>query len=105
MNDRIIVPDLCKKHQQLLVAQAGYRPSDPWQALIIATNIALFQAATTHSKTHERIGGDISRIGELGCLACYRPDAFGEIVAVSQKPQSIAAIKALGEKWVAEGMR
>lgn len=96
---QIMVPDVCQKHQWLLVKQAGYSESDPWRALIIASNIALFQAATCDDTTHARIGGDIRRICELGCLACYKPDAFGEVVEAA-KSHDLGLIKALGEKWV-----
>lgn len=95
----IAVPDMCQTHQYLLVRQAGYSPSDPWRALIIASQIALFQAATTDPKTHSRIGGDITRLHEIGCLACYKPDAFGEVVEAA-KSHDLGKIKALGEHWV-----
>lgn len=101
---RIEVPQLCQKHQSLLVHQLGFTPDDPWRALIIMTNIALFQAATARPATHERLGGVIERLPELGCLACYLPDAFGEIVDAVQR-EGLGAIKPLGEKWVAEGSR
>lgn len=95
----IMVPDMCKKHQSLLVHQANYKPDDSWRVLIVAAQIALFQAATTDPKTHEKIGDDITKIGELGCLACYKPDAFGSI-AETAKYHDIKEIKALGEKWL-----
>ena len=101
---QIMVPDICQKHQWLLVKQAGYRESDPWRALLIVSNIVLFQAATCDDKTNKRIGGDITRIGELGCLACYKPDAFGEVVEAA-KSHDLGAIKALGEKWVTASKR
>ena len=67
--------------------------------MIIAAQIALFQAATHDPKTHDRIGGLIERLPELGCLACYKPDAFGEIVEAA-KTHDLGAIKALGESWL-----
>ena len=98
---QIVMPEMCYTHQYLLVQQAGYTPDDPWQALIIASQVALFQAATADPKTHEKLGGDVTRIPELGCLACYKPDAFGEVVQASMS-HDLGEIKALGEKWVAE---
>lgn len=100
-NQQIVLPEMCNTHQYLLVKQAGYSPSDPWRALVIASQITLFEAATCDPKTHEKIGDDITNIVSLGCLACYKPDAFGEIVEAA-KSHDIGKIKALGEKWVRE---
>lgn len=47
---QIVLPDMCKTHQTLLVRQCGYGPEDPWRALLIATQIALFQGATADPK-------------------------------------------------------
>jgi len=95
----IHVPQICDMHQSLLVHQAGYREVDPWRALVIVTNIVLFQASTADPQTHQRIGDDITRIGELGCLACYKPDVFGEIVEAA-KTHDLGQIKAIGERYV-----
>lgn len=99
MNTQIKIADLCKKHQSLLVHQAGYSQQDPWQSLIVASQIALFQAATANPRTHEKIGGDIGRITELGCLACYQPDVFGELVEVA-KSMNLGKIKQFGESFL-----
>jgi len=98
----IFVPTMCQKHQRLLVDQVCVGPGGPWRAYIIVAQVALFQAATAHPTTFERIGGDVTRIGELGCLACDRPDAFGEIVAAFQAG-GVAAVKAWGEAIVQNG--
>lgn len=90
---------MCRKHQYLLCSQAGYGEKDPWRALVIMAQIALLQAATCDDRTYERIGDDIAKIGTLGCLACYKPDAFGEIVE-AEKSGELGAIKTLGESWV-----
>lgn len=103
-NVNIAIPDLCQKHQWLLVKQARYKETDPWRALVIITNIALFQAVTSDGVSYARIGGDVARIGELGCLACHKPDAFGQIVEAA-KTRELGAIKALGERWVEEGQK
>lgn len=99
---RITVPDMCKTHQSLLVHQAKYGQHEPWRALIIMAQIALFQASTAHPSFHERTGGDMQRIGEIGCLACFRPDAFGEIVKAAKNKADPGAIKRLGESWVGQ---
>jgi len=93
---------MCQKHQALLVQQVGIWPNGPWRALIIMAQIALFQAATADPTFYPKIGGDLDRIGEIGCLACFKPDAFGEIVEAAKGPDR-GAIKALGEKWTKEG--
>lgn len=90
---------MCRKHQQLLVGQVGLKPSDPWRAHVIVAQIVLFQATSAHPSTYERLGGDLKRLGELGCLACFRPDAFGEIIQAFQRG-GIAAVKALGDRIV-----
>lgn len=95
---RIQPAQMCRTHQALLVQQANIGPEGPWRSLIIIAQIALFQAATAHPSTYDRIGGDVTRIGELGCLACDRPDAFGEIAAAKG---DLAAIKAVGARWMA----
>ncbi len=99
MSELIRPAQMCDKHQSLLVRQAKYSPTDAWQAMIIVSQIALFQAATADKRTHERIGDDIQKIAGLGCLACYKPDAFGEVVEAA-KTHDLGKIKALGEKWV-----
>ena len=93
--------ELCDKHQALLIHQAKYLETDPWRALLIAAQIVLFQAATCHSNLKNRIGEDITKIGEVGCLACFNPAAFGELVEVA-KAHDIKKIKELGDKWVNE---
>jgi hypothetical protein len=93
------VPDMCVKHQGLLLAQIGVGPAGPWRASIVIAQITLFQAATALEATYERIGGDVRRLSELGCLACYRPDAFGEVVQAFQTG-GMSAVKALGEQYV-----
>lgn len=100
-NPQITLPDMCDKHQSLLVHQAGYTDNDPWRALIIVSQVALFQAATCDPKTHKRLENEITNINRLGCLACYKPDAFGEVVEAA-KQHDLGAIKRLGERWLEE---
>lgn len=99
IKNQIKIPELCTKHLSLLVHQAKYKESDPWRVLILVSQIALFQAATADKKTHNKIGDDITKISELGCLACYKPDAFGEVVEVA-KLHDIKKIKELGESYI-----
>lgn len=109
MNRQIVVPDMCGTHQALLVRQCGYGPDDTWRALLIATQIALFQGATADPKVRAELGGKIENMNGIGCLACRKPDLFGALIDKVQKtfPRDahIGAIKALGEKWIAEAPR
>ena len=100
----IAVPDMCQKHQWLLVSQTRYSRTDPWRALIIASQIALFQAVTIDPRIQRLLARDIERVGELGCLACQKPDAFGAIVEEA-KSRDLGRVKALGERWIAEAAR
>lgn len=109
MSNNVARPaSLCATHRWLLVSQAGFRPKDPWIALEIAAQVALFQACSADKRIHARLGGDIMRIGEIGCMACMKPDAFGEVVnaaASNTKDAAIGAIKRLGESWVFAGSK
>lgn len=101
-NPQILVPEMCKTHQGLLIGQVGIPESGPWRVAIIIAQVALFQGTTAHPDTYPRLDGDVMNIGRLGCLACFRPDCFGEIVAAMQAgPEwGFDKVKALGEKWV-----
>lgn len=99
---QVLLPQMCQKHQALLVQHAGYGPEDTWRSLIVAAQIALFQAATADPQTHKEIGGDVTRMVQLGCLACYKPKAFDEIAEVARS-HDLAQIKDLGERWVKDG--
>lgn len=99
MRSEVQVPSMCATHRALLVRQMGYGPDGPWMALEVMCTIALFQAATADAKVYAEIDGDLKNLTRLGCLACRKPDAFGEIIDAGQK-HGLSAIKALGEKWV-----
>lgn len=101
MSNQINVPQLCDKHAALFLRQVGIGPQGPWRSALVAANIALFQGASTLPATYERLEGDITRVSELGCLACYRPDIFGEVVQAFQT-DGIRGTKALGERLVAQ---
>ncbi len=96
-----MVPDMCKTHLALLVHQAGYGPNDTWRAVIIAAQIALFQAATCDPRIQKESGGEVENLTKLGCLACQKPDSFGEIVEAA-KTHDLGNIKRLGERWISE---
>lgn len=96
----IMAPGMCLTHRVLLVRQVGYGPQDPWRALEITATIVLFQAATCDEKIYAEVGGDVTKIAGLGCLACRKPDAFGQIVEAA-KLREPGALKALGDSWVA----
>lgn len=105
MSKQIKVPQFCPKHHSLLVHQANYKKTDAWQAMTVVANLVIFQAVTADPKTQEKIKDDITKIENFGCLACYKPDAFGEIVEAA-KTHDLSKIKAVGEKYLsAAGMK
>ncbi len=99
MSEQIKLANMCDTHQRLLLQQAGYSEKEAWRALIVVSQVALFQAATCDDRIHKRIGGDLSKLQELGCLACLKPDSFGSIVEVA-KGKDLGKIKALAEGWI-----
>lgn len=103
-NAQIEISEMCQKHQSLLVRQAGYGPNDGWRGLLIVAQVVLFQMCTTDKKLHERTGGDITKFKSLGCLACLHPDYFGEVVEAAKDP-SPGALKALGERYIANSAK
>lgn len=101
----IHVASMCQTHRVLLVRQCEYGRDDPWRALEIATQIALFHGVTADPRTHAETGGQIEKVAGFGCLACRKPDLFGTLIDTVQKTprrEHFGAIKALGEKWVAD---
>lgn len=108
-NPVINVPPMCNTHRVLLVRQCAYRPQDPWRALELATQIALFQGASADSKVFEEVYGQLENFRHLGCLACRKPDLFGTLIDTVQRtfPRDahIGAIKKLGEQWVAQATK
>lgn len=96
------MPNMCKTHQSLLVHQCGFGPNDTWRSLIIMAQIALFQAATADDNFWKILDDDINNISRIECLACFKPDKFGEIVDIVQR-KGQGAIKELGESWLKKG--
>lgn len=108
MTNQIPIPDMCMTHKTLLVRQCDYGPNDAWIALLIATQAALFQGATADPKVRAETRGNLKNMMSIGCLACRKPDLFGTVIDMVQKSprtRHISAIKALGERWVAEAVR
>jgi len=82
----------------LLMQQAHFTESDPWRPLIVISNFALFQAMINDPNTPARIGRDMKGLQTLGCLACYKPDVFGEVVEAA-KTHDLDKMKAIGDKY------
>lgn len=97
----ITVPDLCPLHLRLFVHGAGLGPHEAWRSFVVGAQVALFQATTVDPQAHQKMGGDITKLPMLGCLGCFKPDAFGEVVEVA-KSKDLGAVKALGDRWIAQ---
>lgn len=103
-NPTVEVPPMCNTHRVLLVKQAHYGPSDPWQVMELVVQIALFQAMSANPKVHTELKMDLTNLSKLGCMACRKPDVFGQLVEAA-KTHKLSVIKELGEKFVSEGAR
>ena len=101
---KITVPKMCENHRSLLIHGTRFKKNDPWQMLEVVANIVLFQAASANSLTHEKIGNDISKLQDLGCLACYSPDVFSKVVrmakGVKKVDQFAPMLKKCGESFL-----
>lgn len=85
MSDKvqIVLPALCELDQSLIVHGARFKAEDPWQALLVTANLALFQAASAGQRVWSMVrrtedgladAADLSRVlAELGCLGCLLP--------------------------------
>lgn len=96
---KIEIPEMCQKHKSLLVQQAGYSRTEPWRALIIMAQLALFQGAAADPVFWERVDNDPTKVDRIGCLACFKPDRFGEIVEAAKNKNDPGAIKRLGDSY------
>lgn len=106
-SEPVELPNMCRTHQVLLVRQCSYGPDDPWRALYIASQIALFQGITCDPNVIDEAGGQVENLSRLGCLACRRPDLFGQLIdTVRRTPlwAHIGAIKRLGERWIGDAL-
>jgi len=105
-NPQVVVPDLCKTHLSLLVHQAGWKKYEPWRAWTVMAQITLFQGVTGKLTTWEHLDKDVTRLPELGCLGCFAPDIFGEVVEAAKKEkQTPGSLKRLGEMYCDRGLR
>lgn len=96
----IRIPNMCQKHQTFLIHQANYKKEDPWQSLVIVSQVVLFQA---EARKHSGEAGNIVKAQK--CLACLNPDVFGEIVETAKESWDLGKIKAIGDRIVAEGQK
>lgn len=100
----VMVSPLCARHLAELLKRCGHGPQDPWQSLIVAAQVAMFQGVTADDEIREKLEGMVERIGELGCLACCRPALFSQLIdranGAAHKSLYIGAIRALGLEWV-----
>jgi hypothetical protein len=105
---QVELPGFCKRHQGIIVRAGRFRETDPWRSLLIVSEMALFQGLSAESEVQERIDGDITRIGELGCLACYDAKKLSELLRVIRegrrwpKGRTLADVKQLGLRWIEE---
>lgn len=97
----ITLPQLCPKHQTQLVKDTKYGPNDAWRALMIASQIALFQAGSVTVSVQKKLDGNIELMSTLGCLACRLPHRFEQIIREGRS-HDLGKIKNLGERWVKE---
>lgn len=102
-DDRPIInmPPFCQTHRSLLIHGARYKQTDPWMVLEVAAQAVLFQGATCEKTVWEKLGGDVTKLPTLGCLACLCPDKFALVVKAA-KTKDIGAVAALGKQWIAE---
>lgn len=78
-----VLPAFCYPCQYGIVHGAGFKESDPWQALVVVVQLGVFQAATADERVWQRCspteGGDrdvadLSLVlAEIGCLGCFKP--------------------------------
>ena|ERR1035437_1984263 len=104
MNKQIIIPPLCQNHKSLLIHGANFSKTDSWQMLEVVASVALFQKACASAEFHKRTGGDITKTDTVGCLACFSPDAFSDIVFIASSNKKIEQldplIKQYGESFL-----
>jgi hypothetical protein len=102
-NSPIKLQPFCTKHSAELIRRAGYARTDPWFALLLAAQVAMFQGATSTESVHKKTGGDIYQIAAFGCLACRLPIKWEDLLQITRTaPKDLGAIKNLGETWVKE---
>jgi len=104
-NSPIKLQPFCTKHSAELIRRAGYAQTDPWFALLLAAQVAMFQGATSTESVQKKTAGNIHQIAAFGCLACRLPIKWEEVLSiVKTRPKDLGAIKGLGEIWVKEAV-
>ena len=103
----IKIPEFCYRHAHEIVHSAKFKPDDQWQALLIISNVAMFQGASATPSVWKKIDGDASRFTGLGCLACCLPFKYRAVLTHIRRPQTkddlLTGLKQLGMKWVERG--
>ena len=94
----IVIPDMCETHQRLLVEQCRYGPDDKWQALFIAAQIALLNFISFNKTSMKKLDGSLRNLHRFSCMACERPDGFGQIVEAA-KGKDLEQVSKLITKW------
>lgn len=97
---QVALPPFCDRHQYEIVHEAKYKKTDPWRALIVIAQVAMFQGMTVTPSVHKRLEGDISKIGTLGCFACRLPHKWAQVIKAAKV--DLKDIKELGLGWVSE---
>lgn len=95
MTTQTVIPTLCERHRAELVHGLAIPESGPWQTAIIVASILLFQASTADDRVWQRCtllengdrdANDLSLVlAEIGCLACFKPESFGQLLGIMQK--------------------
>lgn len=84
--DAAYIPELCKMHQAKVVHGLGLKPEDSWQMTLMAVQLAAFRATTFDERFLKRTEGKAENfsvvLGELGCLACWQPEAYRQAMAI-----------------------
>ena len=98
-NKQISIPSFCEYHRSRLVHGAKFREKDPWMALEVASQIAMLQAIMVSNTFHIKFGGDVEKIQNVGCLACFENKTFKQLVKIAKKNKSIKDIKEFGDSF------
>lgn len=95
----IMMPSFCDEHRSKLIHGAKFKPHDPWMALEIASQLAMFQVILADNNFHIKYGGDAHAISRVGCMACFANKTFKQLIKVAKKNKDIGDIKKFGESF------
>lgn len=98
-NKRIDCPPMCERHRSELIHGAKFKMGDPWMALEVVSQLALVQATLADKKYLIKYSNDPMGINRVGCLACFSPKIFKEIIDVAKKTRDIGEVKKIGERF------